>query len=282
MGPDNLTYQDKLNQLILDISHPKSRGKNFVLVEGDSDIRLFRKFFDLDKCKVEHILGGNGKLEDCVAELVNTYSLIIGIRDADFQHLSTTPYSKSNMLLTDYHDIEMMMLAEDTVLSALIFECTDIPKTDHINFRNKVIKTIEKISYLKWLNDRENIRLKFKNVGFQNLISNFNIDFSQYLSRVLSNSNNATLKDEAAILQKMSDLVTLNPDLLQLTNGHDTLQTFSQIFREKGNKGISDKDIARSFRMTYTIAHFRKTNLYEALNDWANQNNTELFTTEVP
>lgn len=283
MGPENISYQDKLTQLRLDISHPnnKSRGINFVFVEGDSDIRLFRKFFRADNCKVEHIPGGNVKLEDCVAELISIYPLIIGVRDADFHHLSPTPYAKPNMFLTDYHDIEMTMLAEDTVLNALIFEFTDIPKTDHITFRNKIIKTIEKISYLKWLNDRENLELKFKKVGFQHLISNFNIDFSQYLSRVLSNSDNATLRDEVIILQKISDLATLNLDLLQLTNGHDTLQAFSQVFREQGNKGVSDKDIARSFRMTYTIAHFQKTNLYEALNNWANQNNTALFIQEI-
>ena len=74
----NVTYQDKLNELRLDIIHPKSKGKVFVCVEGESDVRLFRKFFNLDHCKVECIPGGKFKLEECVIELVKVYQLIIG------------------------------------------------------------------------------------------------------------------------------------------------------------------------------------------------------------
>ena len=43
MNKADITYQDKLNELRLDISHPNSSGINFVFVEGDTDIRLFRK-----------------------------------------------------------------------------------------------------------------------------------------------------------------------------------------------------------------------------------------------
>ena len=48
MKKQDITYQDKLNELRLDISHPHSKGQTFVLVEGESDIRLFRKFFNLE------------------------------------------------------------------------------------------------------------------------------------------------------------------------------------------------------------------------------------------
>ena len=53
MKKQDITYQDKFNELRLDMSHPNSKGQAFVLVEGDSDIRLFRKLFDTNHCKVE-------------------------------------------------------------------------------------------------------------------------------------------------------------------------------------------------------------------------------------
>ena len=77
MKREDITYQDKLNELRLDISHPNNRGLAFVFVEGETDIRLFRKFFNLDNCKVENIPGGKLKLEECVKELLKVYSLII-------------------------------------------------------------------------------------------------------------------------------------------------------------------------------------------------------------
>ena len=72
MKQQDITYEYKLNELRLDIRHPNSRGHTFVLVEGESDIRLFRKFFDLENCKVENIPGGNLKVEDCVEELLKS------------------------------------------------------------------------------------------------------------------------------------------------------------------------------------------------------------------
>ena len=93
MNKQDITYQDKLNELRLDVRHPNSKKTAFVLVEGESDIRLFRKLFNLN-CKVETIPGGNPKVEDCVEELWAYHSLIMGIRDADFIRLNATPYSK--------------------------------------------------------------------------------------------------------------------------------------------------------------------------------------------
>ena len=58
MTRQDVTFQDKINELRLDITHPNSLGINFILVEGGSDIRLFRKLFDIDRCKIENIPGG--------------------------------------------------------------------------------------------------------------------------------------------------------------------------------------------------------------------------------
>ena len=183
MTKKDITYQDKLNELRLDIAHPNNKGMAFVFLEGDSDIRLFRKLFNLDNCKVEIIPGGKFKLEDCVGELVNVYPLIIGIRDADFIHLENIPYSNANLFLTDLHDMEMMLVSEDEVFSALIFEYTSLTKDKHSEVRKNIMISIEQISLLKWLNEKENLEYKFE-AGFQDLISfvNLEIDFAKYFS----------------------------------------------------------------------------------------------------
>ena len=279
MNEGDITYQDKLSELRLDISHPNSSGKNFILVEGKSDIKLFRKFFNLTKCKVENIPGGNPKLEECVSNLVQIYPLVIGIRDADFIKLDNTEYSKQNMFLTDFHDIEMTMLAQNVVLNALVFEFTSLPKEKHLKFRNDIIKSIKMVSYLKWLNHKENLKLIFSS-GFQDLISftNLEIDFSQYLKRVISKSENALIKDEEIIKEKISNLISLEPDMMQLTNGHDILNTFASFFRKEAkHKGLNDENLASSFRMAFTLEHFQETNLSDNLKQWSLENNTTLF-----
>src|SRR6187431_1307189 len=139
MKKSDISYQEKLNELRLDIAHPKSSGISFVLLEGDTDIRLFRKLFNLKNCKVENIPGGNKKLEECVQTLVHVYPLILGIRDADFIRINETEYSLDNMFLTDLHDIEITMLNFEPILSAIVFEYSSIDKDQHETFRNDLL-----------------------------------------------------------------------------------------------------------------------------------------------
>ena len=281
MESQDITYQEKLNDIKFNISHPKNQGINFVLVEGDSDIRLFRKLFDSDKCKVECVPGGKPKVKDCVAELLPEYALIVGVLDADFSHLEKTNEEKDNIFLTDYHDIEMTILAQDEVLHAILLEYSDIPKNEQTTLRDNILKSIEKISYLKWLNDRETLKLKFKETNIKNLIflPEFQLNFNEYLSRILAKSDSAVIKDKNLILQKINELTQLSPDLLQLTNGHDALQIFTKYLRDIVNVKLSDKNVESIFRMVFTTNIFRQTNLFEALKSWANKNDTQLFTT---
>jgi hypothetical protein len=88
MKQQDISYVEKFGELLLDAQHPNNAGRVFICVEGESDIRFFRKFFDLDVCKVEQIPGGNPKVEACVVELKQNKPdcLVFGIRDADFLH----------------------------------------------------------------------------------------------------------------------------------------------------------------------------------------------------
>lgn len=278
MRKQDITYKDKLNELKLDISHPNNSGIAFVLVEGESDIRLFRKFFNLDNCKVENIPGGKFKLEECVKELVNNYPLLIGLRDADFLHLEGTAYSESNMFLTDLHDMEMILVSEDDVFSALMFEHSAISKDEHIEVRNNIITAIKKVGHLRLLNEKENIEYNFE-PSFKDLISfsKLEIDFSQYFMRILSKSPNAKIKDIKIVEGKINALNAVGFDDFQLTNGHDFIKALTQFLKESSGATIGDDNIASSLRMSYTIDHFKKTKLFSDTKVWVDKMKCDIF-----
>lgn len=279
MKRQDITYQDKLNELRLDILHPNNKGIVFVLLEGESDIRFFRKLFDLSNCKVETIPGGKFKLEECVEKLVIIYPLIIGIRDADFIHMGATIYNKTNVFLTDYHDMEMILISEDEIFSSILFEYTDLPKDKHSETRNNIMFSIEQISFLKWLNEKENLEYKF-DAGFQDLISfvNLKIDFAQYFTRVLSQSPNAKITDTTIIQDKIRILKETTPDPLQLCNGHDFMKALSQFIKQVGNGDIVKYEhIASSCRMIFVFNHYRRTKLYLNTKKWADNNKCIIY-----
>lgn len=280
MKKQDITYQDKMDELMLDIPHPNNQGQVFVFVEGESDIRLFRKFFNLVNCKVESIPGGNSKLEEGVSELVKIYPLVFGIRDSDFIRLGNTVYNKTNMFMTDLHDIEMTLIAEDEVFSAVVFEYTNIIKEDHDQIRNRIIKTIKKVSYLKWLNQIENLELKFEGTGFQNLISfvSDEVDFREFFKRLLIKSPNAKITDFDIILGKTEELRTKNPNPFYLCNGHDFTKAFSRFLKDQGKvKSLDENSISSAFRMTFRNEFLIRTSLYEDTQKWARDNNCSIY-----
>ena len=279
MKKQDITYQDKLNELRLDVSHPNNKGIAFVLLEGESDIRLFRKLFNLDNCKVEAIPGGKFKLEDCVDELANIYPLIFGIRDADFIRLGIHPYSKANMFLTDFHDMEMLLISEDEVFSSIIFEYTSLTKDRHSEVRTSIMISIELIGYLRWLNEIEKLEYDF-NCGFQDLISfsNLEIDFSQYFARILSKSPNAKLTDITIVVKKIKLLKETNPNYFQLTNGHDFIKALSRYVKDSGSgRGISEENVNSSLRMAFTFEHYKLTHLFSDTKSWSEMKSCNLY-----
>lgn len=279
MRKQDITYQDKLIELRLDISHPYCKGKAFVLLEGESDLKFYRKFFNSNNCKVETIPGSKFNVEECVGELTKNSPIIIGIIDADFVHLGAKPYDKANVFLTDFHDMEMMLISDDEIFSSLICEYTDLPRDKHSETRNNIMSSIEQISYLKWLNEVENLHYDFK-FGFHDLISfeNLEIDLNEYFKRVLSKSPNAKITDKKIILDKIKALKDTNPHPLQLCNGHDFMKAISQYVKQEfGVKGVSDKHIVSSCRMTFSFNHYSSTELYNNTKMWADKKKCVIY-----
>ncbi|MCB1193134.1 MAG: hypothetical protein H7A23_08505 [Leptospiraceae bacterium] len=69
-------------------------------------------------------------------------------------------------------------------------------------------------------------------------------------------------------------------DYPNLCNGHDFLQVLAFVFRENGNKSISEDIVGSSFRIAYDRKCFMKTNLYNNLDSFAKRKSWKLFKEE--
>ncbi len=281
MKQQDITFEEKIGELLLEVPHPNRRGQVFILVEGESDVRLFRKLFAADHLNVERIPGGKFKLEEGVATLLDKSELIIGVRDADFIKLSEQGYDKPNMFLTDYHDIEMVLLADEEVFSAFVAEYTALSKSQHQALRDDMLHTIRYLGYLKWLNEREKLKLSFE-AGFLDLLD-FDrkaLDLTKHILRVISKTKNKTGVtgfDAAALEKKVLKLEEEKPELLQLTSGHDLLRAFAEYFNKKWNhKDLKEKVLVMGVRMSFRMASFEKTDLYKEIKQWFDEHQIDI------
>lgn len=278
MRKEDITPESKIAELRLDIAHPKSKGKVFVLLEGESDVKLYRKLFNNDICKIETIPGGKISLEKGLEVLNDIYQLIIGIRDADFLHLEGKKSQFPNLFLTDYHDYEIMMASESQCHCSIFVEHTAINANEHNTTFERLLNSIRFLGYFRWYNEIENLEFNFKGLEINQLFNKttFTIDENTLIKKVVERSPNAKNKDLEQVFDAVQQLYDTKHDLSQVCNGHDFMKVMAH-FCSSSHKGINEKEMATYFRIAYTQEMFQKTKLFKDTADWANQHNCMIY-----
>lgn len=272
----------KLNEIRQSIFHPSKRGKVFVLLEGETDRKLFRKLFSAKETDIVP-LNGKEKIKEALKILKREgYKQVIGIKDSDFDHLENLSYKAIDLFITDYADMEIQMI-ESSAFKAVINEYASQECHDFFleNLKNIVYKSALYIGYLRWFNEKKffctkEYILKFDRLDFRQFISkegcNLEIDVSKLINHLLECSRNTQLS-ESDLKQTIEELKKLSQDFLQICNGHDITKILSLLLINR----IDPKSIERSLRLSYSFDYFIKTNLYKDLKEWETKSGFKLF-----
>jgi Protein of unknown function (DUF4435) len=273
MRKSDYTASDKLTELRMDMSHDKNIGRIFVLVEGDSDVRFYRKSFRQNTCKIEEIPGGKGNIALVLGELNKTFKLVIGIRDADFLHLENKKSPFPNLFLTDFHDLEMMLIQSDTAFSAVVHEFSSIDKNGHNELRIRLLNALRFLSYLRWYNEINNFEFKFKGLNLGDIfdVKTFDMNKEALLNKIQRLSPNVIINNDT-VLNDIKEMENDKHDVLQLANGHDLMKIMAAYLSSMNKKGINDTDLAALLRIAFPLEDFKNTQLYKDTYKWARTN----------
>jgi len=285
---DELTT--KLNELRMSKNHPSMRNKIFILLEGKTDIKLFRNIFNHQTTYIEEINGKEKIIKALEILQSEGFVKIFGIKDADFDNLENIVYENINLFLTDYADMEIQMI-ESSAFESLINEFSHQECYDEFlnNLKNKLYNETIIIGYLRWYNEK-NFRekgsylLRFKRLKFQEFteVSKCNIVISteDFFTETIKHSdldlNTNDLKNE------INDLKSYSNDSLQICNGHDITALLAYLFNYKENSdksNINQNRIEEALRLAYNFNDFKQMNLYNNLNNWQQQYNIQIFKT---
>lgn len=261
----------KLVAIRVILKHPSTKEKVFVLLEGETDIRLFKKLFDLNCVEIES-LNGKEKVIQALQKLQEEgYQQVIGIKDADFEHLEDTQ-TIENLFITDYHDMEVSMI-ESEALQSLICEYAHTQSNRLAFLKQEVYNIAINIGYLRWFNNRVgNNTLLFEGLNFGSFIQQGSegLDFNQesFFETLLEHSRkkNANLSLTPQSLEEIiEDLKRLSIDKFQICCGHDLTKLIAKSFL----KSFKGDEIEKNLRLAYSFEHFKKTQLYAFLMAWS-------------
>jgi hypothetical protein len=280
----------KVNEIRLSKNHPLTKNNIFILLEGNTDIKLFRNFFNYQTTYIEEI-NGKEKVIEALEILQNEGFLkILGIKDADFDHLESYTYDNINLFITDYADMEIHMI-ESSAFESLIneFSKKDCHKIFLSELKNKLYSETLIIGCLRWFNDKQfkengNYLLRFKGLNFNNFIDvslcNILINEDKLLLEILIHSGSDLTTDNLKNI--INNLKSNSDNYQQICNGHDIAKLLAYLFNHKDNSdksNINQERIEEALRLSYNLDDFKKTKLYNDLNKWQQQFDIQIFKT---
>lgn len=280
----------KLNELRMSKNHPLMKNKVFILLEGKTDIKLFRNIFNHQTTYIEQINGKEKVIEALEILQEEGFIKIFGIKDSDFDNLENTIYEDINLFLTDYADMEIQMI-ESSAFESLINEFSHQDCYDNFlnNLKNKLYNEALNIGYLRWYNEkkfRENgsYLLRFKGLKFKEFTEvskcNFIINVENFFTEIINHSNSDLNSSDLILI--IDNLKSYSNDYLQISNGHDITTLLAYIFNHKDNSdksNINQDRIEEALRLSYSFDDFKQTSLYNNLNNWQQQHNIQIFKT---
>ncbi len=255
---------------------------SFVLVEGSSDKIFYKRFIDKAACELVSVSGkpsSKRRVIDVLDILERaSFQGVLGIVDADFDRLETSSHHSPNLLRTDTHDLETMLL-NSFALDKVIAEFGSEEKILRLgrDVRTALLEAGTSVGYLLWVSQRDGLNLTFDGITFSKFIDEqtLQIDELRLIQEVKNKSQALSLKSED-LQQRLTSQKSSSHDPWQVCCGHDLVEILSLGLRKAiGSSKATDVEpisLERNLRFAYEEAYFRKTQISLGIRAWESNN----------
>lgn len=275
-----ITVDREVNQIRLRRSTFKG---TFLLVEGDTDKKFYSRFIDRAACQIVILSGKPSSKQRVIAVLEklenSEFQGILAIVDADCDRLlETLPYNSPNLLRTDTHDLETMLL-KSPALEKVLAEFGSEEKISKFQreIRDVLLVAGLSVGYLRWISQVERLELTFNGIDFGKFIDKNTIEIqeTQLIEVVKKKSQRLDINNQD-ISDRIVSIKNPSHDPWQVCCGHDLVEIFSWALRKAiGSHNPNDvkpESLERNLRLAYETADFYQTHLYCEIRTWESNN----------
>ncbi|MBA7579403.1 hypothetical protein ES708_21273 [subsurface metagenome] len=251
-----------------------------VLVEGDSDARVYGRFVDEKRCRVIPAHGKSNVLTSLDIIENDSVKGVCAIVDSDFSCLDEDEITNENVMQTDTHDLETMIISS-RALDTILTEFGSPPKIKRLGHpvSDVLIKAAQPLGYLRWISSskQENLSLRFKNMSYAAVLvtvsGSIRIDIDKLLKEVRLRSHNNSSFNAGEIKNKIVHLLRNgHHDPWQVSRGHDLVHILAiglrEVFGNRYAKSVSYEQLDRILRISFGDAEFSETRLYKSILNW--------------
>jgi hypothetical protein len=251
-----------------------------LIVEGDKDRRVYERFINNTCCKLIYAYGKANALDAIDILEKGKFRGRLAILDSDFFGIDGIKPSTLNIILTDTHDLETMLLSSDG-LERILSEFGSAQKIGKLNkpIRDILLERAVPIGLLRWISSpiKDNLCLNFKSLRYETFLdkTTLNLDIDKLINEVVANSMPCTIKKDSIKL-KIATLKKEGHDPWQICSGHDLIEILSfglkNTFGNNKAKKLSPNVFDSMLRIAYDYSHFALTHLYSLIKAWEQRN----------
>lgn len=259
----------------------QSYNGTFLIVEGKYDKLVYQRFIDDNECRLTVPFETDNK-----NNIINTIEILeqdnfqgfLAILDADFMIVEQNEPLSSNILLTDTHDLETMILQSPAFNNFLLEFASEnklsmiVQKTGR-DVLDTLLEIAVHIGYLRWFSTQNGLNLKFEGLDFKKFINMRNLEFSKsdLIKTVKNNSKRFDINEEH-IQSQLEQLRDTDQDPWQICCGHDFINILSislqRVYGTYNTGQVESIMITRILRLAYEYDYFRKSLLFRSIQDW--------------
>jgi hypothetical protein len=253
-----------------------------VLVEGDSDTRLYRKFMlPTPHVRLTHCDGKPVLIE--TMELLRERGIrqVFGICDADFDRI-VGQAAQPDVLRADLHDAEMMIVYSPSFRHVCdeLYGTTLSDRTFQKR-RDELLEVAACIGSARMWNNTNQARLNFKAVepgGY--LRGDEGFDYTAYASKLLEESANdsISLQNILQIMRNSRGGVSNG----EMASGHDFAALLDRDAAIKGERNCYGHDVVeKMLRLSFDVNSFGGTELVLNLRRWEQREDADVLIDEL-
>lgn len=251
---------------------------SFLIVEGRDDRLFFEHFVDDAACSIT-VADGKQNVIDVISILeADQFPGIIGVVDADLDHIEGYPYSSDNLIVLETVDLEALLI-QSSALDRILVELGSREKLSQFDgdVRGVLVMAAVWIGCLRLHSKRAGLSLTFWGLKYAKCINDksLSIDIEALVREVMNRSQRPDLShvDIAAELRSMHGSIE---NSWLICSGKDMIEVLSyglrKVLSTKNAKEVDPKIIAQSLRIAFNWDDMNRSVLSQNLRAWAEQN----------
>ena len=257
---------------------------SFLIVEGERDFKLLTNFISIDNCRLEIARGKLNVIDGISILNKSIFDGALGVVDADFSRIENPVPNHSNLLSTDYHDLEVEMIVS-SALERVLSEygdpnkVTQLSRTMGSSVRDILFDSGYIIGSLRLFSQRQDIRLNFKGLDFKQFIGGgtLSVDRHSLVKAVLKNTYHPSCTSKA-LLSGIDSVIQEGHKREHMCSGHDLVSLLAfglnSVFGNFVSHRFDEPFVASCLRMSYPSESFWKTKLFAEMRKWEQRNST--------